>query len=106
MSQFFQRIANYVGNEIIVKGLANSKSFQKFAVRSSKRYETMQKQSAEHLNKTMDELMNEAAAEASATTKAKTALNAPPKPPLRGVAGFLSAFAKEAKSDFSVRERW
>lgn len=35
MSQFFLRIANYIANELIVKGLANNRSFQRFALRTA-----------------------------------------------------------------------
>lgn len=34
MNQFFQRVAHYVTNELIVKSLADSKTFQRFAVRT------------------------------------------------------------------------
>ncbi len=35
MSQFFLRIANYIANELIVKGLANNRSFQRFALKTA-----------------------------------------------------------------------
>jgi hypothetical protein len=34
MNQFIQRIVHYVTNELVVKGLANSKTFQRFAIRT------------------------------------------------------------------------
>jgi len=44
MNQFIQRVANYVANKVIVKGLANSRSFQKFAVRTNKQHTETVKQ--------------------------------------------------------------
>ena len=96
-NQFFQRVANYVANEIIVKGLANSKTFQRFAVRTNKQYQDLTKQGAEQVNKTLNDIAKQqAGAEASsASTKG------PPTPPLTGIPGFFVAFAKEIKKDFT-----
>ena len=61
MNQFFQRVANYVANEVIIKGLANSRTFQRFAVRTNKQYEDLTKQGAEQLNQTLEELAKQQA---------------------------------------------
>jgi hypothetical protein len=104
-NQFFQRVANYVANEIIVKGLANSRTFQRFAVRTSKQYEDLTKQSAEQLNNTLEELAKkQAAAGAQSAARPSAAFSdvvGPPKPPLRGVPGFFLAFFKEIRKDFT-----
>ncbi|KAI3881087.1 hypothetical protein MKW92_043675 [Papaver armeniacum] len=39
---FIGRVMSYVVNELVVNGLANSVTFQRFAVRTSKRIETVQ----------------------------------------------------------------
>ena len=108
MNQFVQRIANYVANEIIIKGLANSKTFQKFAVRTNKQYEDLQKQGTEKLTETLEELAKQQAGKSTsgATTTTTTASNAttvlqPPQRPLRGIPGFFLAFFKEIRSDIT-----
>jgi hypothetical protein len=107
-NQFFQRVANYVANEIIVKGLANSRTFQRFAVRTSKQYDDLTKQSAEQVNKTLEELAKQQAATgttnstaASASAASSGSVVGPPMPPLRGIPGFFLAFFKEIRKDFS-----
>ncbi|XP_073034875.1 uncharacterized protein [Primulina eburnea] len=53
---FIHRVISYVANELIVNGLANSPSFQRFAVRTSRRIEEFsdiaaqkKKELAEHM---------------------------------------------------------
>jgi hypothetical protein len=92
MNQFIQKIANYIGNEVIIKGLANSRTFQRFAVRTDASIKEMHKTGSDSLNKTFDEITGEQIIKA--TTK-----GGPPQPPLRGFPGFVSAFFKELKSD-------
>nr|XP_043636856.1 uncharacterized protein LOC122607854 isoform X2 [Erigeron canadensis] len=43
---FVQRVISYVVNEVLVDGLANSRTFQKFAVRTSKSLEDISKTAA------------------------------------------------------------
>eukprot|EP00980_Cylindrotheca_fusiformis_P015821 scaffold4634_cov122-Cylindrotheca_fusiformis.AAC.2 len=95
-NQFFQRVANYVANEVIVKGLANSKTFQRFAVRTNKQYNDVTKQSVDQIAKTLDEITQQQAGRASASSH-----KVPPKPPLRGIPGFFAAFLKEARKDIT-----
>ena len=95
-NQFFQRVANYVANEIIVKGLANSRTFQRFAVRTNKQYEDLTKKGTEQMSKTLDDI-----AKQQAGSVASDSAKGPPKPPLRGIPGFFVAFAKEAKRDIT-----
>lgn len=105
MNQFVQRIANYVANEIIIKGLANSKTFQRFAVRSSKQYEDFQKQGTEKLTQTLEELAKQQAAAGTTAASAEGAAAAealqPPQRPLRGIPGFVVAFFKEVRKDIT-----
>jgi len=98
-NQFFQRVANYVANEIIVKGLANSKSFQRFAVRTNKKYEDVAKQGVESINKTLDTMTKQQTGRAAATTSSRA--EGPPSPPLRGIPGFILAFFREARKDIT-----
>ncbi len=51
MSQFFLRIANYLANELIVKGLANNRSFQRFALKTADHVDKMKVQGVEHSDK-------------------------------------------------------
>ncbi len=93
-----------MANEVIVKGLANSRTFQLFAVRTSKQYEDFTKQGAEQLNQTLEELAKqqaEAAASKASTSVASSIAAGPPHPPLRGIPGFFAAFFKEVRKDLT-----
>ena len=106
--QFIARVVNYVANEIIVKGLANSRTFQKFAVRTSKQYEELNKHGTDKISKTLEEMAKqqatattgEGATAASASAAANGALQAPQRP-LRGIPGFFMAFFKEVRKDIA-----
>merc|ERR1712146_802143 len=41
MSQFFQRVATWLANEVVVKGLANNRAFQQFAVRTQSKIDNL-----------------------------------------------------------------
>ena len=43
---FFQRVFNYIANELLVEGLANSRTFQRFAVRTNEFLKDASKQGA------------------------------------------------------------
>lgn len=55
---FFQRILGYLVNEVLVSGLANSKTFQRFAVRSNDMIQEMSKKGVEHRSKYAEQLEN------------------------------------------------
>jgi len=77
MSGFFLRIANYIANELIVKGLANNRSFQRFALRTADHVEKVKVTGAAHTEKIAKEAEKQV-----------------------GVAGrFLGAFQKEIEKD-------
>jgi hypothetical protein len=110
MNQFVQRIANYVANEVIIKGLANSKTFQKFAVRTNKQYEDLHKQGTAKLTETLEDLAKQQPEGTSSGATAHggttgTAVNngalQPPQRPLRGILGFVVAFFKEIRKDIT-----
>jgi len=99
--QFIARVVNYVANEIIVKGLANSRTFQKFAVRTNQQYQDLNKHGTEKVAKTLEEIAKTQAAEggAAAAATSKADLLQAPQRPLRGIPGFFLAFAKEVRKD-------
>ncbi|KAL7581779.1 hypothetical protein ACA910_022312 [Epithemia clementina (nom. ined.)] len=93
-NQFFQRVINYVANEVIIKGLANSKTFQKVVVRTDHHMRQFQKTGQEHLEKTVEQFTKQ--------EQAGSQMAGPPIPPLRGFPGFVSAFFKEVKKDLGL----
>ena len=112
---FITRVVNYVANEIIVKGLSNSRTFQKFAVRTNQQYEELNKHGTDKISKTLEEIVfkQQAAAAAEGSTAAAGATDAainaaknstllqPPQRPLRGIPGFFVAFGKEVRKDIA-----
>ena len=56
MSQFFMRIANYIANELIVKGLSNNRQFQRFALRTADHVDKIKTQGVEHTEKAAKEV--------------------------------------------------
>lgn len=100
--------------EVLIKGLANSKIFQRFALRTDHHVQQYKQKGQQHVNEALDDLhktatesMYKAQAEARASgyagsgaggSKASAAAG-PPTPPLRGFGGFISAFGKEIKKD-------
>jgi hypothetical protein len=83
---------------VIIKGLAESKTFQRFALRTHVNIEKATKTGTEYMNKGIDEvtkLATEAAKESASSA-------GPPKPPLRGVPGFFRAMGREIQSDFGA----
>ena len=91
-SQFIQRLVNYLANEVLIKGLANSKTFQRFAVRTDATLRDVHKTGTETLQQTLEEAVRQS----SSTT---TSAQGPPLPPLKGISGFASAFFKEIRKD-------
>lgn len=104
MNAFFQKVANYVANEVVIKGLANSRTFQRFAVRTNKSYTDFSNQSKEKLSTTLEDLVKQQAAEGVSGSGGGTtaaAATGPPTPPLTGFPGFTSAFYKELRKDIT-----
>ena len=103
--QFVARIVNYVANELIVKGLANSRTFQKFAVRTNKQYEELSKQGTEKMTQTFENLakqqQQQMSGDAARAGESSNNILRPPQRPLRGIPGFFVAFFKEVKKDFN-----
>ncbi|GKZ00447.1 hypothetical protein MPSEU_000997300 [Mayamaea pseudoterrestris] len=106
MNQFVQRVANYIANEIIIKGLSNSKTFQTFAIRSDSKIQEFHKTGTESFNKAFEELSKmQAVGSTSAMNNnvGTAARSGPPVPPTRGFAGFMEAFLKEIRKDLGVK---
>lgn len=109
MSQFVQRIANYIANEFLIKGLANSKTFQRFAVRTDRHLSEYKQKGEQRMNETLDDLhksateaMHQAQHQSSGYHTAARGSTGPPTLPARGFAGFAAAFVKEVKKDFGL----
>eukprot|EP00586_Coscinodiscus_wailesii_P013902 CAMPEP_0172498134 /NCGR_PEP_ID=MMETSP1066-20121228/109759_1 /TAXON_ID=671091 /ORGANISM="Coscinodiscus wailesii, Strain CCMP2513" /LENGTH=111 /DNA_ID=CAMNT_0013271289 /DNA_START=79 /DNA_END=414 /DNA_ORIENTATION=+ len=107
-AQFIQRIANYIANELLIKGLSESRTFQRFALKTDKHLTQFKKGGAESINSTLDELHKTATKQAFSTSSSAAArasssgVTREPQPPLRGVAGFMSAFGKEVRKDLGL----
>jgi len=92
MSQFVQRLANYLANEVLIKGLANSKVFQRWAVRTDRTLQDMQKNGMDQYTQAFS----------SMTQQQAVSKTSPPQPPLRGFSGFVSAFFREIRKDLGL----
>lgn len=105
MNQFVQRVANYIANEIIIKGLANSKTFQRFAVRSDSKIQELHKTGTESFNKAFEEISKMQAMGTStiASNTGSASRTGPPVPPARGFGGFVQAFFKEIRKDLGIK---
>jgi hypothetical protein len=122
MNQFVQRIVNYVANEIFIKGLANSKTFQKFAVRTDAHLRNLKESSNDVINSKLDELhktatktafssgstfyssASEGMSSASRGTY-HTNTRGPPIPPKSGFSGFIQAFGKALRRDLGIEKK-
>lgn len=99
-NQFISRLVNYIANELLIKGLASSRTFQKLALRTDANIREVSKMS----NEAMDQFVQnatQAAGSSSSASSTRTILT-PPKPPLRGFPGFMAAFAKEIQKDLGI----
>jgi len=111
MNQFIQRIANYIANEVIVKGLAESKTFQRFALRTHTSVQDLKSKGTEQMNGTLEDLAKMAneqvlssTSTSSSTAKSASGSSGPPLPPLQGFPGFLSALGKEVRQDITGKK--
>jgi hypothetical protein len=102
MSQFIQRLATYLTNEVLIQGLANSKTFQRFAVQTNTSITRLKKTGTQTIQQTIDKY-----ASTSSATASNSASRIPPAPhpPRRGFVGFVSAFVKEVQSDLGIKTR-
>ena len=97
-----------------MKGLANSRTFQRFAVRADKQFKDVHEKGTESLTKNFEEFVSKAGGEGTAASAsegvategtAKAAAGGsglqPPQRPLRGIPGFAVAFFKEIRKDIT-----
>lgn len=80
--------------------MANSKTFQRIAVRTDSKIQNLRKQSHESIHSTIDELHKTATQTAYSTTTKNTNASSPPQPPPTGIAGFFRALGKVIEKDF------
>ena len=99
MNQFVQRVANYIANEVLIKGLANSKTFQRFAVRTDSHLQKMKTEGTESFEEMTKRAASTLSEAADSTATAAGNPGGPPLPPPRGMAGFTRAFFHEVRSD-------
>lgn len=108
MNQFVQRVVNYIANELFIKGLAESKTFQKFAVHTDRHIQKIKKDGVEHLNSRVDDLHKEITKAAYSTaSKASSGSGGgkvlqPPQKPLEGIPGFFRALGKVIRRDLGM----
>mmetsp|Transcript_24236 Transcript_24236/g.43699 ORF Transcript_24236/g.43699 Transcript_24236/m.43699 type:complete len:116 (+) Transcript_24236:92-439(+) len=111
MNQFIQRVANYIGNELFIKGLAESKTFQKFAVHTDRHIQKYKKDGMEHVNAQIDELHKQATKAAYSTSSSNSAsasagggnnMLKPPRKPMEGAGGFFSAMGRVIRRDLGI----
>mmetsp|Transcript_14832 Transcript_14832/g.48586 ORF Transcript_14832/g.48586 Transcript_14832/m.48586 type:complete len:155 (+) Transcript_14832:74-538(+) len=87
---FFQRIIAYVANELLVERLANSRTFQAFAITTDKALKDLKTKAAEAVGEAesaargaFDEAERKAAQEMQAQTRGRAAAAASKPPPLK-----------------------
>ena len=98
--------------ELFVKGLAQSKTFQKFAVHTDRHVQKYKKEGFEHVNSQIDELHKQATRAAYSTSTKGSAggtngagagkMITPPQKPMEGVAGFFNALGKVIRKDLGI----
>ena len=115
--QFIQRVVNWIANELFIKGLAESKTFQRFAVHTDKHIQKFKKDGVEQLNSQFDELHKQATKAAYSTTSSSATSSAkgssgggkgviqPPKKPMEGIPGFFSALGKVIRRDLGLDKK-
>ena len=92
MNAFVQRIANYLANEIIVKQLAQNKSFQNMAMRTHLRVEKTKefmKEGVERAEMEGLEGLKKSVGGVAGEAGAKPPKGGIPEPPKTGVTGFM-----------------
>jgi hypothetical protein len=113
--QFIQRVVNWIANELFIKGLAESKTFQRFAVHTDKHIQKFKKDGVEQLNSQFDELHKQATKAAYSTTSSSATsaggsgggkgVILPPKKPMEGIPGFFSALGKVIRKDLGLDKK-
>jgi hypothetical protein len=112
MNQFVQRVVNYIANELFIKGLAESKTFQRFAVHTDRHIQKFKKDGVEHLNSKVDELHKEitkaaysTSAKSSGSGGAGGSVLQPPQKPMEGIPGFFNALGRVIRRDLGIDKK-
>lgn len=100
MNQFITRVVNHFVNEVLIEGLAKSRTFQRFAVRTDATLKDVHKASTEKFSTAFEEIAGQQARGSSTVSGGAAA--GPPHKPLTGFAGFASAFIKEIRKDLGI----
>ena len=101
--------------ELLVKGLAESKTFQRIAVHTDRHIQNYKREGLEQVNTHIDEL-HKKATQAAYSTSAKNFASSssssrgggsgstlePPQRPLEGIPGFFSALGKVIRKDLGI----
>ncbi|KAL7533938.1 hypothetical protein ACHAXR_005537 [Thalassiosira sp. AJA248-18] len=105
MNQFIQRVANYIANEVFIKGLAESKTFQRFAVHTDRHVQKVKKEGLEHVNTQIDELHKQAtrAAYSTSTNASSSVGGGTLKPPQKPT--FFSALGRVIRRDLGIDKK-
>ena len=97
-----------IKQEIFIKGLAESKTFQRVAVHTDRHIQKYKKEGLETVNSHIDELHKQATKAAystssSSSTSASGGGLKPPIKPQEGIAGFFSAMGKVIRRDLGIK---
>ena len=97
-----------IKQEVFIKGLAESKTFQRVAVHTDRHIQKYKKEGLETVNSHIDELHKQAT-KAAYSTSSNNSTNAssggglkPPKPQ-EGIAGFFTAMGKVVRRDLGIK---
>ena len=100
----------FISQEVFIKGLAESKTFQRVAVHTDRHIQKYKKEGMEHVNSQIDELHKQAT-KAAYSTSAKAASassssggGATLRPPLKP-GGFFSAMGKVIRRDLGIDKK-
>ncbi len=111
---------HFLIQEIFIKGLANSKTFQRFAVRTDAHLRNLKETSNETINSKLDELHKTATKTAfsggstfgssasegmSSASRGTYHTSGPPIPPKTGFSGFVQAFGKVLRRDLGIEKK-
>ncbi len=97
--------------ELLVKGLAESKTFQRIAVHTDRHIQKYKKESLEQVNTHIDELHKKATQAAYSTSTKNFSSSSssstgrklePPLRPVEGIPGFFSALGKVIRRDLGI----
>jgi hypothetical protein len=88
---------------VVIKGLANSKTFQRFALKTHTHIEQAKKASTETFEQQLEDLASKATGtEGVGGATSSMRKQGPPRKPAVGFTGFRQAFGKEVRRDLGL----